>query len=131
MELGMRWAVSAIVMGLALLVASFAWPVVVQRNWVWDDRQAHEHSQSAANLHQITHATAEVQIDSKSNDAAKQRAAAELKAAKDRYQASRRALERARGTHRTAALVMRWVGVTFLLVGTIRYMALQENTRGR
>lgn len=131
MERGMLWAVSAIVIGLALLVTSFAWPFVLQRNWVWDERQAEEHSQAAANLHQLTHETAEVQIDPKIDDQAKQQAAAALKSAKDRYQASRHALQRARGTHRTAAIVMRWVGVAFLLVGTIRYMALKENAGGR
>jgi hypothetical protein len=102
-----------------------------QDDWVWDETQAQEHSAAAANLHQLTHESAEVQVNETISLAEKQRAADELDAAERRYEASRQKLERAQASRQTTAVVLRWLGVALLIVGLLRYSAVREKTRRR
>jgi multidrug resistance efflux pump len=112
--------------GLILLLSSFLWPHLLKDDWVWDEMQAQEHASAAANLHQMTHEAAEIQVDERRSEAAKEQAAAELKAAQNRYEGSRQKLERARASRQTATTALRWLGVALLVVGLVGYMAVRE-----
>ncbi len=128
---GIRGAIVCIALGFVLLLSSFLWPQLFKDKWVWDDTQAQELSAAAANLHQLTHESAEIQVDERSDAAEKQRAADELAAAQSRYQASRQQLERAQASRQSTAVVLRWLGVALLIIGLLRYTAVREKTGSR
>ena len=124
-------AIALVLFGLAVLVASFLWPRLVSDDQVWSKQQARDHARASANLHKMTHEAAEAQLNtSPGNEPHRKRMEAELNEAKASYQSSRAALDRAQRTRHTAATVMRWTGIAFVLAGIGQYLAVRSSARG-
>ncbi len=112
--------------GLALLLASLAWSQWVPTQWVWTPQQAQEQSQSAAEMHRMTHVAAEASIDDQLTASRRAAIQAELDAAKQRHAHSQAALDNARRKTQTVPRLLRWAGVVLMIAGVLRYAALRS-----
>jgi hypothetical protein len=137
-----QFSTIALVLGLALVAASFVWK---QSHGAWSPEQAANYSEAAAELHRLTYEAAQAQdLLSKSHSSAEaqksladkrlakvadapgpvdpktatpERTIAAYADAKKRYDEARAALDQARSHGEGTASVLRWIGVALAVVG--------------
>jgi hypothetical protein len=137
----MKWTVLppvVISLGLALMVISWAWPVVMPVKSVWSEEQAQDRSEASADVHRLHyeyHAAVEREQGSGSNSAGRGGAmeasgrADEIKVeydkAKSRLQRSSEELKSARSFRLGLKGILWWSGIVFSLVGVGGYFVLR------
>jgi hypothetical protein len=124
-----RFAMSLIGLGLFLLVGSFLWPVLLPKKVIWNEEQALEKSDAAADLHRMTHVYAHAKAEDDVEEA--DRLEKELNKAQTRFDDSKSALNRAQRMRDITPQVLRWCGVALAIVGVVRYKILQSDDRHR
>ncbi len=118
-----RLPLIAIGLGLSLLVGSLLWPGLVGST-VWDEKQALERSQAAAEFHQLVHQQAHAGAHGakEDKDHAHEQSSGDLSAAKARYQQADAQLQHARFLRGGAAAILKWAGVLLLAIGAGAYV---------
>lgn len=122
-------------MGVLLIVLSFFWPSLLGTEVVWTEEQAVEHSQAAAELHQLQHERIHEQgheHDPQHAHPGAQQAGSDgehdggsFEAAKRRYEDSRAKLQTARSLRLKTATYLKWSGVICSVVGVVGYCLLR------
>ncbi len=123
-----QFATGLITFGLILLLGSFAWPLLLPQEVIWNEEQAREKATAAADLHNLTHRAAHVEIDN-SKEEEKQRVREQLKLAQSRFANSKEELNRGRRFRDITAMVLRCSGIALALVGIVRYKIIQSDDR--
>lgn len=103
----------AIIVGLPLMCAPWWWPEIIGGARAWTNAQAAEYSQAAANLHHLSHDSAQRRTD-------------EAGAITARYYQQRDALQQARHAGQTAAAVMQCLGMLAVFTGLLACSVMRE-----
>jgi hypothetical protein len=126
-----------IVLGACLIVLSFAWESMYPPESRWTQEQAEEHARAGAHLHHLAHpgghahAKGESHSHSHSHSHAEHKVnAAELEAARLRWEKSKAALAAATKQSSTTADWMRYGGTAAALVGVVG-LVLDKRRRAR
>ncbi len=124
------WAVGLILVGLALFLASLAWPALVKPQDVWSPEQGAEQASASTELHQRTHEAAHAEI-STMTEAKKAEARQRLEESKVRFQRSRAALDEAKQKRDRVPRWLRGAGVVMMLAGVGLYLSAQAKSESK
>lgn len=147
--------IALLLAGMGLVFISWFWPSIVGGRQHWSDAQAKEYTDTLLEYHRLNGELAQVQEQFKQQNSAgnsqaglanarlassaasgapvdpatasADRLAAELDAAKARYQKQLAALDEARNHGAGAAVVMRWLGLGLIAVGFVGMLALRSH----
>jgi hypothetical protein len=106
-------AMTAIAVGVLLVLVSFAWPSLVPRESVWSDEQAEQWRQEGGEVHRLAHERAHADAHPGEAEAM----SADLEAAKSRYQRWDVELKEAQAVRQRHAAILKWIGVGCMVAG--------------
>ena len=111
---------SAVVVGMILLVLSFAWISMFPAEEVWTESQAKEHADATALYHRLRHTVGGAHRHGplgSQGKSSKQYTKADLAAAKLRWETSYAALQEAQGRGQSTKIWLRFGGIAVAAVG--------------
>jgi hypothetical protein len=112
----------ALSIGILLVALSFAWPRIIG-GVVWNEQQASEHAEAAAELHRLSHAQSHA--EGHGAGAKEEHQAGSLAEARQRYELSQAALQQAQAYRWGSTQLLRWAGGFCSILGAAAYLLLR------
>jgi ABC-type transport system involved in cytochrome bd biosynthesis fused ATPase/permease subunit len=112
--------------GVLLVAISLVWPRIIART-VWNQQQASQHAEAAAELHRLSHARAHAADHAA--EGKEEHKGGSLEEARQRYDRSQTALQQARAYRRGSTWLLRGAGGACALLGAAGYFLLRAAAR--